>query len=95
MALDPELDRLLEELDLATRRLDTRKGMIEEALMELASSKFVILEGYLGFGKNFRVNEAVREALRASAEEELADLKADIDAKREAVMARREGLLKV
>lgn len=90
--VDTELEKLLEDLDAARRRLETRIPLIEEALEELANTDSVRLENYLGFGRSLRINEAVREALKEAATEEVTDLEAEVEGLREKVILRRTAL---
>lgn len=88
--MDAELDRLLEEFDNARRRLETRTPLIEEALVELAHIERITLDGYMGFGRTFKVTDGVRAELEKAAQAELAELREEVAKSRGAVMTRRE-----
>lgn len=89
MAADPQLEKLLEEHELARRKRDTRLPLIEEALAELPNAEVVVLEGYMGFGRTFMVTSTVREALVASAEEERRALDQAVEKARELLIEHR------
>lgn len=90
--VDSELERLMEALTSARARLDTREPLIREALDELPHSESIRLENYLGFGRSLRLNDAVRVALTEAAEEELTDLRKEVEEARERVLARQMAL---
>jgi hypothetical protein len=90
--IDDPLEKLLEDLDNAKRRLETRERVIQEAFDELPHAESVRLENYLGFGRSLRINEEVREALRGASADELLDLKTEIEDIRQRIMIRRTAL---
>ena len=92
MPFDPDLDKALETLDLANRRMNARLPLIDEALVELESVEYVSLAGYMGFGRTLLVTDAVRAALVESAALEREELQKEVDEARKAVMNRRSAL---
>lgn len=86
---DSDLERLLEELDDAKRRLETRIPLLEEAEGELQHSQFVILEGYLGFGRTIKLNTAARNALKDAIDQERIELKQQVEEARQRLIDRR------
>ena len=92
MSVDTELERLLEALDDAARRLDTRVPLLEEAEIELQSCEFISLDGYLGFGRTIKLNGEARMALKAAIEAEKVELKGAVDKARQEVLDRRIAL---
>lgn len=90
--IDDPLEKLLEDLDSARRRLETRVPLIREALDELPHVDSVRLENYLGFGRSLPVNDGVRDALIAAASEEITGLRAAVEELRQAVVTRRMAL---
>lgn len=92
MAVDDPLERLLEDLDSARRRLETRTAMIKEALDQLPHADAVNLENYLGYGRTLPLTDAVRDALRTAAMEEIERMKGEVEDIRQRVIARRLAL---
>lgn len=71
----------------ARRRVEVRIPLIEEAREALPSCESINLDGYLSYGRTIRLNDEARAALRKAADEEIKQLRDELEVARKALIA--------